>query len=110
MMLIKSGSSLEMVKISWSVIIAATTMTALFFLFVVGLGLKAQRSKVVTGIEGLIGDTGEVIDMLAPTGTCKNSGRNMECGIAFRYDQQRRKSTDKRNEEFGVIFRTHSYQ
>ena len=74
MMLIKPGSALEMAKISRSVIIAATTVSAIFFLLVIGLGIKAQRRKVVTGPEALIGDTGEVMDMLAPTGTVKVQG------------------------------------
>lgn len=74
MMLIKSDSSLEMIKISRSVIISATIVSALFFLFVIGFGLKAQRNKVVTGIEGLLGDVGEVMEMLAPTGTIKVQG------------------------------------
>lgn len=74
MMLLKSGSSLEFVRISRGVIISATIVSAFFFLFVVGFGIKAQRSKVVTGIEGLTGTIGEVMDMLAPTGTVKVQG------------------------------------
>ena len=74
MMLIKSSSSLEMVKISRSIIISATIVTALFFLFVVGLGIKAQRRKVVTGIEGLVGDIGEVMETLSPIGIIKVQG------------------------------------
>lgn len=74
MMLIKSTSSLEVVRISKAVIFSATIVTALFFLFVVGLGIKAQRRKVVTGKEGLIGETGEVIEILAPSGIVKVQG------------------------------------
>ncbi len=74
MMLVKPASALEMAKISRTVIIAGTAVTALFFLFIVGLGIKAQRRKVVTGLEALIGDTGEVIDPLAPAGTVKVKG------------------------------------
>lgn len=74
MMLIKSTSSLEVVRISKAVIFSATIVTALFFLFVVGLGIKAQRRKVITGKEGLIGETGEVIEMLAPSGIVKVQG------------------------------------
>ncbi len=74
MMLIKPGSALEMAKISRPVIIAATAVAALFFLLIIGLGIKAQRRKVVTGPEALIGATGEVMDMLAPTGTVKVQG------------------------------------
>ena len=69
MMLIKSGSSLEFVRISRSVIISATALSALFFLFIIGFGIKAQRLKVVTGLEGMIGTTGIVGDNLTPTGT-----------------------------------------
>jgi len=74
MMLIKSNSSLEMVKISRGVIIGATIVSALFFVFVVGFGIRAQRRKVVTGIEGLVGDTGEVIETLSPVGKVKVQG------------------------------------
>jgi membrane-bound serine protease (ClpP class) len=74
MMLIRSGSSLEMVKISRAVIFAATAVSALFFLFVLGFGIRAQRLKVVTGIEAMIGDTGEVIDTLDPIGTVRVQG------------------------------------
>lgn len=74
MMLIRSGSSLEMVRISRTVIVAATAVSALFFLFVIGFGIKAQRLKVVTGTEALIGDIAEVIDLLDPTGTVKVQG------------------------------------
>jgi len=74
MMLIKSNSSLEMVKISWGVMIGATIVSALFFLFVVGFGIRAQRRKVVTGIEALVGDTGEAMEPLSPTGTIKVQG------------------------------------
>lgn len=74
MMLIKSNSSLEMVKISWGVMIGATIVSALFFLFIVGFGIRAQRRQVVTGIEGLVGDTGEVMEALSPTGTIRVQG------------------------------------
>jgi membrane-bound serine protease (ClpP class) len=74
MMLIKSASSLEVIKISRSVIFSATAVSAMFFLFVIGLGIKAQRRKIVTGKEGMTGAIGEVIDMLAPTGTVKVLG------------------------------------
>jgi membrane-bound serine protease (ClpP class) len=74
MMLLKSGSPLEVARISRSVIIAATAVSAFFFLFVIGLGIKAQRRKAVTGAEGMIGLTGEVLEMLSPTGTVKLLG------------------------------------
>lgn len=74
LMLIRSGSSLEVVRISRTVIIAATVVSALFFLFILGFGIKAQRNKVVTGSEALIGDIAEVLDMLDPSGTVRVQG------------------------------------
>lgn len=74
MMLIRSNSSLEMIKISRGVIIGATTVSALFFLFVVGFGMRAQRRKVVTGIEALVGVEAEVLETLSPAGTVKVQG------------------------------------
>ncbi|MBS1744910.1 MAG: nodulation protein NfeD [Bacteroidetes bacterium] len=64
MMLIRTTSDLEMASISKTVIFTATGVTALFFLFIVGFGLKAQRRKVVTGREGLGGSTGIVMETL----------------------------------------------
>jgi len=69
MMLIRTNSTLESARISHSVIIASTVVTVLFFLFVIGIGLKAQRAKPVTGMEGLIGEAGETLSILNLTGT-----------------------------------------
>lgn len=68
MMLIRTTSGLELAKISRAVIFSATFVTTLFFLFVVGIGLKAQRRKVVTGREGLGGSTGIAMETLNPNG------------------------------------------
>jgi membrane-bound serine protease (ClpP class) len=69
MMLFRPDSSLEVVRLSWSVILSSVGVTAFFFLFVIGLGLKAQRLRPVTGIEGMVGDIGESLDALNPGGT-----------------------------------------
>jgi membrane-bound serine protease (ClpP class) len=74
LMLIHTSSTLEFARISKGVIISATGVTTLFFLFVIGLGLKAQRRRVVTGQEALIGITGESLTMLSPNGTVKVQG------------------------------------
>ena len=68
MMLIRSGSSLEFVKLSMSVIISSVAVTAFFFLFIIGMGLKAQRLKPVTGKNAMIGKTGVSIETLDPLG------------------------------------------
>lgn len=74
MMLIRTSSPLEFVRISYSVIITSTVVTALFFLFIIGIGLKAQRAKPVTGVEGLIGEIGETLNPLNLTGTIRVHG------------------------------------
>ncbi|HEX5168916.1 MAG TPA: NfeD family protein, partial [Cyclobacteriaceae bacterium] len=74
MMLIRPDSTLELAAISWSVIISSVTITSLFFLFVLGLGLKAQRPKPVTGKEGMIGEIGESLEVLDPSGTVRVHG------------------------------------
>ena len=74
MMLIRSDSGLEFAQVSFSVILTGTAVTAGFFLFVIGLGLKAQRAKPVTGIEGTIGEMAQTISALDPNGTVKFRG------------------------------------
>lgn len=68
-MLVRTDSTLEFARVSYSVIITTTIAAALFFLFVIGVGLKAQRAKPVTGVEGLIGETGKTLVTLDLTGT-----------------------------------------
>ena len=67
MMLIRTGSG-EIGRISWSVIISATVVTSLFFLFVIGMGLKAQRLKPTTGMNALVGEIGTANELLNPLG------------------------------------------
>ena len=73
MMLIRTGSG-EVGRISWSVIISSVAVTALFFLFVIGMGLKAQRLKVVTGSGALIDKKGIVTEALDPMGMVRVNG------------------------------------
>lgn len=74
MMLIRPDSSLELAKISRTVIYSATALSAVFFLFILGLGLKAQKRKVASGAETMIGSTGEAMDNLDPAGTISVQG------------------------------------
>ena len=73
-MLINSDSALEFVAISWSVIIPSVVVTVLFFVFAIGMGVRAQRRKPVTGIEGLVGETGNAMQTLAPSGQVRVHG------------------------------------
>ncbi len=73
-MLIRTPTGLEVVAISWKVIVATVAMTTFFFVFLLGLGLRAQRRKATTGQEGLVGEIGETIDQLNPDGTIRIHG------------------------------------
>ena len=73
-MLINPESSLEFISISWSVILTSVLVTALFFFFAIGMGIKAQRAKPVTGVEGIIGETGEALTNLTPEGQVRVHG------------------------------------
>ncbi len=73
-MLIDVESALEAVSISWEVIILVTGLTLLFFLFAIGFGIKAQRLKPTTGVEGLINEEGISITELNPSGQIKIHG------------------------------------
>ncbi len=55
-------------RISLGAILGTAAATAGFFLFVVGAGVKALRTRTVTGMEGLIGEVGVVRARLAPRG------------------------------------------
>ncbi len=69
MMLIDSPE--DVVRLSWGVIVPVVAVTLLFFVFVVGFGIKAQTRKVTTGVEGMIGETGSVIETIPAGGSGK---------------------------------------
>lgn len=73
-MLIDTESTLEVVKISWQVILVIVIITTAFFLFAIGFGIKAQSRKPVTGAEGIIGETGVAISSLEPEGQIRVHG------------------------------------
>jgi membrane-bound serine protease (ClpP class) len=73
-MLIRPSSELELAQISWFVIIATVAVSTFFFLFLLGLGLKVQRRKPTTGVEGLVGEIGEAYTPLEPEGTVRIHG------------------------------------
>jgi len=62
-------------------IILVVVLTAAFFIFAVSMGIKAQRKKPTTGMEGLIGETGITVTKLSPSGKIKIHGEfwNAEC-------------------------------
>jgi membrane-bound serine protease (ClpP class) len=56
-------------RISLVLILVMAGLTAAFFAFAVGAGLRAQRQRVQTGREGLVGAVGVTRSELAPEGT-----------------------------------------
>lgn len=55
-------------KVSLFVILTMVAATALFFIFAVGMGLKAQRKKPTTGAKGMMGEIGVVDTRIDPEG------------------------------------------
>lgn len=73
-MLINEESALEAMRISIEIIILFVVLTVLFFLFAITLGIKAQRKKVSTGEEGLMGEKGIALSDLDPEGDIRVHG------------------------------------
>ncbi|HET6271479.1 MAG TPA: nodulation protein NfeD [Bacteroidota bacterium] len=73
-MLVDSDSSLEFISISWGIIVPAVLLTALFFAVAIGFGIKAQRRKPTTGVEGIVGEIGEALSDLNPEGRVRVHG------------------------------------
>ncbi len=55
-------------RVSWTVLAPTVAAVALFFLFIVGKGLLAQRARPVTGHEGMVGEVGTADSCLDPIG------------------------------------------
>ncbi len=67
-MLIRPDASFEFPGISYSVIITITVATAAFFLFVVGMGIRAQRGRPAIGVEAFENEVGTAMETLDPSG------------------------------------------
>lgn len=68
MILFRSSPAENFVALSWSVIFLVTAVSALFFIFIIMMGLRAQRSEPVSGANVLIGKTAQTIEELNPSG------------------------------------------
>lgn len=73
-MLIRTESALEFIRISWSLILTTTIVTALFFTFLLFMVVRAQKATPVSGMEGIIGEIGEALDTLQPSGMIRVHG------------------------------------
>ena len=56
-------------RLSLPVIIGAVIVTALFFIIIVGFAIRVHLRRPVTGMEGMIGETGVAKTVLDPRGT-----------------------------------------
>ena len=66
--LIRTSAVDDFVSLSRTVIFSVTTVTALFFLFLVTMGLRAQRAKPVSGANAMIGQSAVTLSELNPSG------------------------------------------
>jgi membrane-bound serine protease (ClpP class) len=55
-------------------LLTVTAISSIFFLYVIGMGLKAQRLSPVVGIDELLGLTGETLGVLDPIGQLQING------------------------------------
>lgn len=67
-------SNLPFLQISWQVIAAVVVTVTLFFVFAVGVAVRAQKKQPRTGREGMVGEQGVVFKSLNPVGTVKIHG------------------------------------
>jgi membrane-bound serine protease (ClpP class) len=74
MILFRSSPTENFVSLSWSVIISVTAFSAFFFLFLITMGLKAQKTKPVSGAKALIGKAAETLDTLDVSGQVRLMG------------------------------------
>lgn len=73
-MLFQTDGSIEFVEVSLTVVIPLVIFTALFFFFVIGAGVNAQRRKVITGESAIVGKEAIAITALNPTGKVRLEG------------------------------------
>ncbi|MBR9997437.1 MAG: nodulation protein NfeD [Cyclobacteriaceae bacterium] len=74
LMLMDEKSVLEAMEISIEIIILIVVLSAAFFLFAIMFGIKAQKKRVATGQEGIIGEKGVVLTNLKPIGEVRVHG------------------------------------
>ncbi|HTR97357.1 MAG TPA: nodulation protein NfeD [Candidatus Acidoferrales bacterium] len=70
LMLFRPGT----VSVSWPFVLVGTGTTVVFFVAVVGAGVRARRLPVVTGAAGLVGRRGVALERLAPEGRVRIGG------------------------------------
>jgi membrane-bound serine protease (ClpP class) len=74
LMLFRHETNFDVISVSWQVILIIVLLTTAFFTFAIGAGIRAQKRKPATGIQGLIGERGIAISDLSPQGEVKIHG------------------------------------
>ncbi len=72
------ATRLPHLRLPWRTIGLATGITASFFVFIVGAGIRALKRKVTSGIEGLIGSEGVAKTDLKPEGIVHVKGEEWQ--------------------------------
>jgi membrane-bound serine protease (ClpP class) len=72
--LIDEAPSIDVLYISWSVLITSVVVISAFFIFLIYYGIKAQFGKRKTGIEALVGVRGVAMEDLSPEGRVRVNG------------------------------------
>ena len=93
LMLFKSTPSMTL-HLPLTIILAVSLTTAAFFIFAVGMALRAQQKKVTTGKEGIIGEIGLAVTDIEPEGRVKIHGE---------YWNAQSNESIKQNEKIKVI-------
>ena len=74
MILFRSSPQEDFVALSTGVVVAVTVVSALFFAFIVTMGLAAQRAVSVTGANTFIGKVAKTLNTLDPKGQVRIMG------------------------------------
>jgi membrane-bound serine protease (ClpP class) len=81
-MLFETGETA--MRVSWAVIVPTVTMVSAFFIFALGLAVKAWRSKPRTGGQGLVGEIGIALSDLDTEGKVAVHGEYWNAGADSR--------------------------
>jgi membrane-bound serine protease (ClpP class) len=100
MMLFPTSIGWNDTGLSWKIITAVVGTTALFFIFIVGLGVRAQRRAPTMGKQTLVGEIGETLSDLAPEGLVRLHGEIWRASSA---EGNIPKSSKVRVEEFNRL-------
>jgi membrane-bound serine protease (ClpP class) len=81
------GGDASMARLSWSVIGTVVVATVIFFVYILGAAIRAQRRKPLTGLEGLVGERGTALTDLEPAGRVFVHGEYWEAESSERVER-----------------------